>query len=44
MIETMVAIILAPFALAAIIFSGCLVIGAFKGIKQSMKKDDNSLT
>lgn len=39
----MLAIILAPFAIGAIIFSGCLVIGAFKGIKEALK-DDKDLT
>lgn len=43
MIQTMIAIILAPFAIGAIIFSGCLVIGAIKGVKQALK-DDKDLT
>ena len=43
MIQTMIAIILAPFAIGAIIFSGCLIIGACKGIKEALK-NDNDLT
>lgn len=39
MLETVVTIILAPLALAAIVLLGCVAVGTVKGIKQGLKKD-----
>lgn len=39
MLETIITIILIPFALGAIIFSGCMVAGTIKYIAQKCKKN-----
>ena len=39
MLETIITIILIPFALGAIIFTGAIVVGVCKAIKNAFKKN-----